>query len=98
MHELDASEALRSRRLYLVSKECLEVVEVAQLAGLADALAAREALVAVEFEAVVHVVEVADEEQNRANGGSRATLPRVAVHDQNILRVSCSHERRDSER
>ena len=67
--------------------EGLEVVEVSKLAWLTDAFAADESLVAEEFEASVHIVEEAHEEKHGANARPSATLSRVAVHDQHVLRI-----------
>ena len=89
MNELDAAQTLRSRRLDLVPKEGFKVVEVAQLARLTDTFAAREALVTVKLQAVVDVGEEAHEEEQGADRRARPSLSRVAVHDQDVLRVSC---------
>ena len=68
--------------------EGLEVVEVSKLAWLTDAFAADESLVAEELEAGVHIVEEAHEEKHGANARPSASLSRVAVHDQHVLRIS----------
>ena len=61
LNELDAPKTLRCRRLYLATVESLEVVEVSELAGLADAFAASEAHMAVVLQALVHVFQEAHE-------------------------------------
>ena len=88
LYELDPPEPLCRWTLYLISEECFKVVQVTQLAGLADPLTTDESLVAVEAQAVIDIIEVTHEEQEGANRCTRSPLPRIAVHDYNILRIS----------
>mmetsp|Transcript_13354 Transcript_13354/g.16905 ORF Transcript_13354/g.16905 Transcript_13354/m.16905 type:complete len:312 (-) Transcript_13354:178-1113(-) len=87
LHELNAPEALGRRRLDLLSVEGFEVIEVPELAGLTHALAACEAHLSVKLQTLVHIFKEAHEEEHSADGGSRATFARVAVHDQDIFGV-----------
>jgi hypothetical protein len=67
--------------------ESFEVVQIAQLARLADSFAASEPLMTVKSQAVIQVVVKAREKQNRANGGACAALARIAMHNDDVLRV-----------
>ena len=89
LHKLDSSELLRAGRLYFTSIEGLKVVQIAQLAGLTDAFTAGEALVSEKSEAIVHIIEVAHEKQDCADGRPCATLARVAMDDEHVFRVRC---------
>ena len=62
LDELDAPEPLGRGTLDLVPEECLEIVQVSQLAGLTDTFSADESLVAIESQAVINIAEVSHEE------------------------------------
>lgn len=87
--ELDPAQLLDAGRLDLPAVKSLEVVEVPQLARLRDALTAGESLMAIEPEAVINIVEVAQEEQDRRNRSACAAFPGVAMNRNYVLRVSC---------
>ena len=74
LDELDASESFRRGRLYLVTVERFEVVEIAQLAGLTHAFTTGESLMSVELETIVNVVKVADVQQKRGDCCACTTL------------------------
>ena len=92
LHELHACQPLGTGRLDLPSIEGLKVVQVAQLARLADSFAAGEPLVTKEPQAVIHVVKVAHEEQYGTDCRPCAALSRVAVDDDHVLRIRCLHK------
>ena len=87
LDELDSAEPFGAWGFNLIAEECLKVVEISQLTWLAHSFATREALVAVELEAVVNVAEVAHEEKQGTDGSTCSSFPRIAVNDQTVFRI-----------
>ena len=88
LDKLDPLQPLSGRALNLIPEKGLEVVQVSELTRLADTLATCKSLMPVKPQAIVHIVKVAHEEQQGANGRACAPFARVTVHDQHVLRVS----------
>lgn len=91
LDKLDSLQALSGGALNFIPEKGLKVVQVSELTRLADTLTARKPLMPVKPQAIVHIVKVAHEKEQGANGRARSPLPRVAVHYQHILRVSYIH-------
>ena len=53
-----------------------------------DSFTTDESLVTIEPQTVIDIIKVAHEEQKCTDGRTCSSLARVAVHDENILRVS----------
>lgn len=85
--ELDRPQPFYRWRLYLFLVKAFEVIEVSELAWLADAFAADKSLVAIEAKSVVDVVEVAHEEEDCADRCPCSPLARIAMHNNSVFRI-----------
>ncbi len=68
--------------------EAFKVIQIAQLARLADTLTAHKSLVTIESEAVVNGTAVTHIQKDCTNSCASAALTRIAMHDNSILRIS----------
>ncbi len=68
--KLDAFQPFYRRRLHNLLIKAFKIVNVAQLARLTDAFAARESFMPIESKGVIHVVNEATEKQEADNCGA----------------------------
>jgi hypothetical protein len=72
--KLDAFQPFDRRRLHNLLIKAFKIVNVAQLARLTDAFAARESFMPVESKGIIHVVKEATEKQETDNCGACTSL------------------------
>lgn len=92
IRERYSAEALDAWRPHLLVVKGLEVVQVSELARLRHSLTTGEPLVAVELQAVIHVVKESTVEEDGADGGASAAFSGVAVHNYDVFGVLCEND------
>ena len=84
-HELNAFQTFELRWQHLALEECLEIIQISQLARLCDTFCARESLVSEQFKAAFDVVKDFHVEKDRTNGRASPTFACVTVYHEDIV-------------